>query len=101
MAVELLERAYAESTGLRRLADITRRMSSYYAFNYRRYEHALHPMTIGMILETGFLSSASDREIILNDPERSARGIVDAIVAFPLTPPPGAVTTTATVDSES
>ena len=100
MAVELLERTYAESTGLKRLTDITRRMSSYYAFNYRRYEHALHPMTIGMILETGFLSSPSDREIILNDPERSARGIVDAIVAFPPTPPPSAATTTASVGSE-
>jgi N-acetylmuramoyl-L-alanine amidase len=95
-AVEILERTYAEATGLRRIADVTRRMSSYYAFNYRRYEHALHPMTIGMILETGFLTSPSDREIILKDPDRAARGIVDAILAFPETPPPDHVVRTAT-----
>lgn len=95
-AVEILERTYAEATGLRRLPDVTRRMSSYYAFNYRRYEHALHPMTIGLILETGFLTSPSDREVILNDPDRAARGIVEAIMAFPETPPPDVLTRSAT-----
>jgi hypothetical protein len=64
-------------------------MRNYYAFNYRRYEHALHPSTIGVIIETGFLTSARDRRVIVNDPERAARGIVDAVVAFPVTPPAG------------
>jgi N-acetylmuramoyl-L-alanine amidase len=95
-AVEILEKTYAEATGLRRITDVTRRMSSYYAFNFRRYEHALHPMTIGMILETGFLTSPSDREVILKDPDRAARGIVEAIMAFPETPPPGGGDRTAT-----
>jgi len=53
-------------------------MQNYYAFNFRRYEHSLHPMTIGVIIETGFLTSAGDRQIILSDPERAARGIVEA-----------------------
>jgi N-acetylmuramoyl-L-alanine amidase len=83
--VELLEATYAEATGLSRIPVVTRRMQGYYAFNFRRYEHALHPMTIGVILETGFLTSASDREVILRDPERAARGIVDAVRAFPVT----------------
>jgi hypothetical protein len=86
--VELLERTYAEATGLRRIPTVTRRMQAYYAFNSRRYQHALHPMTIGVIIETGFLTSASDRQLIVNDPDRVAKGIADAVAQFPLTPPP-------------
>lgn len=85
---ELLERSYGEATGIKRLPTVTRRMQNYYAFNFRRYEHALHPMTIGVILETGFLTSARDREVIVADPERAARGIVAAVTAFSVTPPP-------------
>ena len=85
----LLEQSYGETTGIKRLPAATRRMRNYYAFNFRRYEHALHPMTIAVILETGFLTSQDDREVLMNHPERAARGIVDAVVAFPETPPPG------------
>ena len=87
--VALLEQSYGEATGLRRLPTVTRRMRNYYAFNYRRYQHALHPMTIGVIIETGFLTSPRDRRVIVNDPDRAARGIVEAVLAFPETPPPG------------
>ncbi len=87
--VDLLHQTYGPATGIRRLQDTTRRMRNYYAFNYRRYEHALHPMTIAAIIETGFLTNAGDRAVIMNQPERVARGIVDAIKAFPITPPPG------------
>ena len=87
--VALLEQSYGESTGIRRLPTVTRRMSNYYAFNFRRYEHALHPMTIGVIIETGFLTSPRDRRVIVGAPERAARGIVEAVVAFEETPPPG------------
>ena len=87
--VALLRQSYGDATGLRRLPTVTRRMRNYYAFNYRRYEHALHPMTIGVIIETGFLTSARDRQVIVNHPERAARGIVEAVAAFPETPPPG------------
>lgn len=84
----LLKRTYGEATSLRSLPTVTRRMQNYYAFNFRRYEHALHPMTIGVILETGFITSERDRRVILRDPERAGKGIVDAILAFPVTPPP-------------
>ena len=86
--VELLQRSYGEETELRRLPDVTHRMQNYYAFNFRRYEHALHPMTIGVIIETGFLTSPRDRGVIIDDPERAARGIVAAVKAFPETAPP-------------
>lgn len=91
--VALLNRTYGEVTGLRRLPTVTRRMRNYYAFNFRRYEHALHPMTIATIIETGFLTNAGDRETIVAQPERVARGIVEAITAFPITPPPGRAST--------
>jgi len=84
----LLERSYGEASSLRRLPTVTRRMQNYYAFNFRRYEHALHPMTVGVIIETGFITSPRDRRVIMSEPEKAARGIVDASVAFPVTPPP-------------
>ena len=86
--VELLRKSYGEETGLPHIPTATHRMQNYYAFNFRRYEHALHPMTIGVILETGFLTSAGDRGVIVDDPERAARGIVAAVKAFGETPPP-------------
>jgi len=86
--VRLLEQSYGEATGIKHLSTVTRRMQNYYAFNYRRYEHSLDPRTISAILETGFLTSSKDRRIIMNDPERAARGIVQAIAAFSETPPP-------------
>ncbi len=85
----LLAQSYGKTTGIQRLPTVTRRMRNYYAFNFRRYVHALHPMTIAVILETGFLTSQSDRQVLMDDPDRAARGIVDAVVAFPVTPPPG------------
>lgn len=81
----LLERTYGEATGIRRLPAATRRMRNYYAFNFRRYVHALHPMTVAVILETGFLTSASDWGVIVEDPDRAARGIVEAVTAFEVT----------------
>jgi N-acetylmuramoyl-L-alanine amidase len=78
----LLERSYSEATGLKPIPTVTRRMQNYYAFNYRRYEHALHPMTIGVILETGYLTSSGDRQVIVAQPDRAARGIVEAVLAY-------------------
>jgi N-acetylmuramoyl-L-alanine amidase len=85
--VDLLETSYADATGLRHYPTVTRRMRNYYAFNSRRYRHSLHPMTVGVILETGFLTSPSDRRVLLGAPERAARGIADAVVRFVETAP--------------
>lgn len=79
---ELITRTYGEATGLPHYPTITRRMRSYYAFNSRRYHHALHPRTVGVILETGFLTSPRDRRVIVNAPDLAARGIANAIVQF-------------------
>lgn len=79
---ELVERTYGEATDFQRDPNVTRNMRGYYAFNYRKYEHAIHRMTPGMILETGFLTSPDDREILVGAPEIAARGLVDGVIEF-------------------
>ena len=79
---EVLAEAYGEATGIRRLPVATRRMRGYYAFRYTRYRHAIHPSTVGVIIETGFLTSPRDREVIVSDQGRAARGIFDGVTRF-------------------
>jgi N-acetylmuramoyl-L-alanine amidase len=57
-------------------------MRGYYAFSWTRFEHAVAPTTPAAIIETGFLTSATDRKLIVDDPERAARGISMGILAF-------------------
>ena len=83
---EVLAQAYGEATGTRRLPAATRRMRGYYAFRYNRYRHAIHPSTVGVIIETGFLTSAVDRRVIVDDPARAAQGIFEGVTRF-LGPP--------------
>lgn len=87
-AANVLAAAYGEATGLKRLPTTTRRMRNYYAFNHRRYRHSLSPSTPGIIIETGFLTSAEDRRVIVDDPDRAAIGIAAAVMAFPATAAP-------------
>lgn len=80
--VDVMYETYAAATGLRIDPSVTRRMTSYYAFNWPRYEYAIHPFTPAIIVETGFLTSPVDRDVIINQPERAAKGIADAVVQF-------------------
>jgi hypothetical protein len=77
-----IEKSYAESTGMILDPNVTRNMRGYYAFSWWRYDHAVHPMTTSLILETGFLSSPSDRNIIVDQPELSAKGLADGITEY-------------------
>lgn len=86
--VELMQDHYSEQTGIRLLPSVTRRMQNYYAFNFRRYEHALHPMTVAVILETGFVTSERDRRVIFDEPDRAARGILETVRSFSVTADP-------------
>jgi hypothetical protein len=79
---ESLYESYEQATNLGRDPNISRRMRGYYAFNWRRYEHAIHPMTPAVIIETGFLTNPSDRKIIVNEPEQAAAGIARGISAY-------------------
>ncbi len=77
-----IEKTYGETTGLILDPNVTRNMRGYYAFSWRRYDHAVHPMTASVILETGFLTSPSDREVIVEQPEVSAEGLAKGVIAY-------------------
>lgn len=74
--------AYGAATGLRKDENITSRMRGYYAFNWRRYEHAIHPMTPAAIVETGFVTNASDRRLLSGQPDHVAAAVVSGIMDF-------------------
>jgi len=75
--------AYALTTGLPSdRYGVSFNMRGYYAFSWTRFFHAVAPSTPAAIIETGFLTSASDRRIIVDDPDRAARGISLGIIMF-------------------
>lgn len=85
---DLISQSYGEFTSLALDPNITRNMTGYYAFNWRRYEHSIHPMTVAAIVETGFLTNASDRNLIAKQPERSAQAIAKGVMKFLEAHPP-------------
>jgi len=75
--------AYAGETGLPSdRYGVSFNMRGYYAFSWTRFSHAISPSTPAAIIETGFLTSAADRRIIVDDPDRAARGISLGIIGF-------------------
>lgn len=80
--VKAIEDSYSAATGFEKDPNITRNMRGYYAFAWWRYEHSIHPMTTASILETGFLTNALDRKIIVNNPQVSANGLAEGIINF-------------------
>jgi N-acetylmuramoyl-L-alanine amidase len=80
---ETLSEEYEAATGLvRHDEQVSLRMRWYYAFNARRYQHAVAPGVPQAIIETGFLSSYLDRRVLIGDPDLAARGIADGILRF-------------------
>lgn len=82
MLVQMLNQAYGQATGLDYDPNITRNMRGYYAFAWWRYDHSIHPMTTAVIAETGFLTSANDRKLIVDQPEFVAQTISDTLVDY-------------------
>ncbi|MGI5835959.1 MAG: N-acetylmuramoyl-L-alanine amidase, partial [Chloroflexota bacterium] len=73
---------YASATGLRYHAGtITRAMTAYYAFN-QQIQHAVDPSTPAVILELGFLTTLSDRKLLMEQPDRAAEGLANGILKF-------------------
>jgi len=80
--VQQLESAYQEKTKLKIDPNITRNMRGYYAFSWWRYNHAIHPMTTAAIVETGFLTNWSDRQMLTQNPDLPAEALGQGIVSF-------------------
>lgn len=79
---EHLKNSYSRATGLPEDPMISRNMTGYYAFAWWRYNHSVHPRAASVIFETGFLTSAADRQIIVNQPHRSADGLARGIISY-------------------
>lgn len=75
--------AYGAATGLAYdQARVTRQMTSYYLFNWRRYQNATSPFTPSVILEMGYVSHANDRTLMTRQPDLLASAIASGIVSF-------------------
>ncbi len=80
---EILSQEYWAATELPRHDEqVSLRMRWYYAFNARRYAHAVAPGVPQAIIETGFLTNYSDRQLLIGDPDRAAEGIARGILRF-------------------
>ncbi|OGG47850.1 MAG: hypothetical protein A3F84_29260 [Candidatus Handelsmanbacteria bacterium RIFCSPLOWO2_12_FULL_64_10] len=82
--VRALYDEYGAATGLPRDSDahISRRMVFYYAFNTRRYQHAIDLGTPAAIIEAGFMTSPVDRNFLTAHPEVAARGVANGVLRF-------------------
>jgi N-acetylmuramoyl-L-alanine amidase len=81
--VDTLNQVYGADTQLPRDDEhISLRMRYYYAFNSRRYCHAVAPGVPQAIIEMGYLTSAIDRTYLINDPDKLALGLADGIQTF-------------------
>ncbi|HLM83850.1 MAG TPA: N-acetylmuramoyl-L-alanine amidase [Candidatus Bathyarchaeia archaeon] len=77
-----LEKSYGTATKIKNDPNVTGNMRYYYAFNYRSFKHAIDPKTPAAILETGYLTGQSDRDVIVDHPEVAATGIATAVEKY-------------------
>lgn len=80
--VKIIEEVYKKQTNLEIDPNISRNMTGYYAFSWRRYEHSTHPMAPAVILETGFLTNPAEARMLINNPELPASAIAEALITF-------------------
>jgi hypothetical protein len=80
--LDALTAEYGKATVRPRDVAITANMRGYYAFNYRRYAHAISRTTPAVIIEMGFLTCADDRALLVNQPDTVAIGIANGIVRY-------------------
>jgi N-acetylmuramoyl-L-alanine amidase len=75
--LDVMTAEYAAATGLPRDYAITSNMRGYYAFSYRRHEHAIARTTPAVIVEMGFLTNAADRAVMIGRADDVAVGIAN------------------------
>jgi N-acetylmuramoyl-L-alanine amidase len=75
--------AYSRATKLPRDPEITDNMRGYYAINgWMGTESRISDRTPSAVIETGFMTSAADRAVLFDHPERVAAGVAGGILAF-------------------
>ena len=83
MLLDALAHTYPLFTGLPEdRYGTTYNMRGYYAFSPHRFRHAIDTVTPAIIVETGFVTVAADRELLFGAPDTVARGIAAGIVRF-------------------
>lgn len=81
--IQAISGQYAVSTGLKLHAgSITDDMRQYYAFNWPKLVHAVSSTTPSAIIEVGFLTTSTDRRLLLEQPDRAASGIAAGLLGF-------------------
>ena len=81
--ISAVSAAFSAATGLaEHRATITEAMRQYYAFDWPDLDHAVAPTTPSAILEMGFLTTASDRKLMLERQDLLARGVAQGIARF-------------------
>lgn len=80
--LEAVDAEYAAATGLPRAGVVTANMRGYYAFSYRRHVHAIAKTTPAVLIETGFLTNAADRAMLVDHANQVAAGIANGIVRY-------------------
>lgn len=78
----IIDHSYLSATGVHDdSANTTGAMNGYYAFNFRSYEHTVHPATPALLVELGYLSSPADAAL-LRQPGRVADALTVGVVDF-------------------
>jgi N-acetylmuramoyl-L-alanine amidase len=86
--VDTINQTYGSETELPRDDEhISLRMRYYYAFNSRRYCHAVMPGVPQAIIEMAYLTNATDRRYLIGDPQHLAQALADSIQIFLSTTP--------------
>ncbi|HMA36491.1 MAG TPA: N-acetylmuramoyl-L-alanine amidase [Chloroflexia bacterium] len=81
--VELLDRAYGDVTGLAHDPAVTRNMRGYYAINtWLGDESRISDWTPAAIIETGYMTSPTDRAVLFAQTGRVAAGLARGILDF-------------------
>lgn len=80
--LQTMYKYYQQATGMPKQNGITNNMTQYYAFNNWKYHYSLNRATPAGIIEMGFLTNATDRNILFNQPDEVAKGIADGLEAF-------------------
>lgn len=79
---EILGQEYWKSTDLPVDTNVTPAMLEYYAWRWEKYQTTLSPFTPAIVIETGFITSAADRSVLLLKPDKVVDGIVNGVERF-------------------